>query len=63
VEGGKLARSVEALAWAANRADASGYALLAVDFAYLVIWLFVVRPEFVAQAGREYAAALFRTLE
>jgi hypothetical protein len=39
------------------------YGLFAVDLAYIGIWVFVIRPEFVAQAGREYAEALFRTLE
>lgn len=39
------------------------YALAALDLAYVILWLVMIRPNFVAQAGREYAEALFRTLE
>jgi hypothetical protein len=38
-------------------------ALLAADLGYLLLWIFVVTPTFVYQAGREYAEALLRTLE
>jgi hypothetical protein len=39
------------------------YAALGIDLLFLVMWLIIVRPEFVRQAANEYAIALFRTLD
>jgi hypothetical protein len=37
--------------------------LLALDVGYIALLALLVRPAFVYQAGREYAEALFRTLD
>jgi len=37
--------------------------LVGLDLGYLFLWLWAVTPDFVAQAGREYAEALLRTLD
>jgi len=37
--------------------------LLAFDVGYFLLWAAMINESFVQQAGREYAEALFRTLE
>ena len=37
--------------------------LLALDFGYLLLWLWAVTPHFVFQSGQEYGEALLRTLD
>jgi hypothetical protein len=39
------------------------YVTLLLDVSYVLLFLLVVRPHFVRQAGDEYALALFRTLD
>jgi len=55
------------LTWAAS-ADFIGdhtalVSILIGDFCYILLFAFVVRPEFVFQAAREYAEALLKTLD
>lgn len=38
-------------------------AMLTMDFAYLLVWTFVITPNFVFEAGREYGEALLRSLD
>ena len=37
--------------------------LLAFDVGYILLWAAMINESFVRQAGREYAEALFRTLD
>lgn len=38
-------------------------ALFGLDIGYLLLWIFLIQKHFVFQAAREYAEALFRTLD
>jgi hypothetical protein len=58
---------IPTIAWAAIVASAKNHPtlpmLLALDVGYLALLALLVRPAFVYQAAREYAEALFRTLD